>query len=206
MPRKKPTPPPTNSKKIAKTNDTVVQGSTDAPNENKENSTTTNAKLPKKRNGVQMNVMGSPRKKKGNKSNNSTHTTLRVEGYGFEDDIIGVSHVRSDGEDAFNMTLRNMVVQDDLREKGFSAYVTLRDKLSGKDDDHLRGADGFPRYLFMSINMHKFENTTDAAEAVIEQCEKLHNVRNLVRILPTDSSLYTHEHFVCFFPLPPDCK
>ena len=127
--------------------------------------------------------MSASRKKKTNNSKNGVNTTLRVEGYAFEDDVIGVAHVRSDGEDAFNMNLRNMVVQDDLREKGFSAYVTLRDKLSGKDDAHLRGADGFPKYLFMSINMHKFDSATAAADAVIDQCKKLHKVHNVIIFL-----------------------
>ena len=102
--------------------------------------------------------------------------TLKVEGYAFQDDIIGVTHVRSDGEDAFNHTLRNMVLDGTLENNGFSSYVTLRDKNSGKMDDHLYGADGYPRYMFMSINVHSFANVEEASEPVLQQCQKLHEV------------------------------
>ena len=126
-----------------------------------------------------MNVMTINRKKK-KKSPQGTKTTMRIQGYAFEDDIIGLTHVRSDGEDAFNLTLRNMVLEDQLREHGIVAYVTLRDQSSGKLDDHLRGTDGYPKYMFLSIGKHQFDNATDAAPVIEKMCNTLYDV-SLIR-------------------------
>ena len=141
-----------------------------------EKRTATNVKRgPQKRTGGKINS-GMRDRKKNAKGNQSPRVTLKIEGYAFEDDIIGVTHVRSDGEDAFNLTLRNMILSDALEEKGFSSFVTLRDKQSGKDDDHICGADGYPRYMFMSLNVHHFNDAKDAVAGVMQQCQNLHDV------------------------------
>ena len=82
--------------------------------------------------------------------------------------------------------MRILLVEDDeallqvltrvLQEEGFSSYVTLRDKNSGKIDDHLCGTDGYPQYMFMSINVHKFNDTKEASDLVLQQCQHLHDV------------------------------
>ena len=69
-----------------------------------------------------------------------------------------------------------MILDDTLKERGFAAYVSLRDPTSGEDDNPLCGEDGYPRYLFMCINFHKFENTKEAEGFVKKQCQLLHDV------------------------------
>ena len=69
-----------------------------------------------------------------------------------------------------------MVVKETLKDKGFGAYVTLRDPTSGKEDGFLCGLDGYPKYMFMSINCHQFQNASEGAEAVNKQCKILHSV------------------------------
>ena len=115
------------------------------------------------------------RKKK--KSPMSTNSAMRVEGYAFKDDVIGVRHLRPDGNDGFNLTLREMVVQGDIKDQGFDAFVTLRDPASGKDDDHLRGTDGYPQFMFISMANHTFQDAAEAANPVDKQCKILHEVR-----------------------------
>ena len=144
---------------------------------NKENSEPSIIKSPPKRAGGKIHAAGG-RKKQNTNGTNYSKVILGVQGYAFQDDIIGVTHVRPDGEDAFNLNLRNMILRDALDDKGFSSFVTLRDKNSGKDDDHLVGADGYPKYMFMSINIHKFNNAKEASEAVLLQCERLRAVSN----------------------------
>ena len=132
-------------------------------------------KKPAKRNAVNMNLMTTNSRKK-NRSPNGTKTTMRIQGYAFEDDIIGLTHVRSDEEDAFNLTLRSMVLNNELKEHGIFGYVTLRDPSSGKHDDHLRGADGYPKYMFLSMGKHQFKNAKEAIPLVKEQCNILYDV------------------------------
>ena len=162
------------------TSDTMSTSTSATDNNNSDSSKNIEApiprKMPVKREGAAINIMGARRNKKNNNGKNRTNITLRVEGYAFEENVIGVAHVRSDGEDAFNMTLRNLIAQEEIRDSGFSMYVTLRDKESGKEDEHLRGKDGYPKYLFMSINMHKFSTVDEALVPVQEQCSKLLNV------------------------------
>lgn len=150
----------------------LTETNSDKENENKTNSN----RLPPKRVGGKIHATTRSNKKQNNKGNLTSKIKLQVLGYAFQDDIIGVTHIRSDGEDAFNLTLRNMILGDHLQDKGFSSYVTLRDKNSGKDDDHLVGADGYPRYMFMSINVHKFDSVDEASDAVMKQCQRLHSV------------------------------
>ena len=102
--------------------------------------------------------------------------SLKVEGYAFHDDIIGVAHLKHNGEEAFNLTLRNMIYNRELEDEGFSSYVILWDKSSGKKDLALLGDDQYPKYLFLSINVHHFSTTEEAAPVVVEQCEKLRSV------------------------------
>ena len=155
--------------------DTTTLNNFTTSNIDKENIEVSTKKLPVKRVGARIHSAkcNKNQKKIGQKD---SKITLKVEGYAFQDDIIGVTHVRSDGEDAFNHTLRNMILDGTLENNGFSSYVTLRDKNSGKMDDHLYGADGYPRYMFMSINVHSFGNVEEASEPVLQQCQKLHEV------------------------------
>ena len=127
--------------------------------------------LLRKRNGRSSNLMSSGRNKKKNKSPMAANAAMRVEGRAFKDDIIGVRHLRPDGKDAFNLTFRNMVVNDELTAKGFSAFVTLRNIDSGKNDEPLRGAEGYPQYMFLSMDGHHYDNAKDAQNAVEKQCE-----------------------------------
>lgn len=126
---------------------------------------------PPKRKPDNMNVKNSSAKK------GRQNVQLLVEGYAFHDNIVGIAHRKNTGEEAFNLTLRNMIIDKELEEDGFSAYVTLRDKSTGTSDEALTGTNGYPQYLFLSINNHQFSNTSEAASAVIEQCEKLQAVR-----------------------------
>ena len=131
---------------------------------------------PQKQETPNINIMNTSRKKSKN-SPLSGPVTLVVEGYAFHDDIIGVSHRKSNGDEAFNLTLRNMIFNKELENEGFSSYVSLRDKSSGKEDLALNGEDGYPRYLFLSINVHHYVNAAEANEHVLEQCRNLHTVR-----------------------------
>ena len=132
---------------------------------------------PAKRTTSELNIMNTPPKKKSATSVNRQPVSLLVEGYAFYDDVIGVAHRRSDGREAFNLVLRNMVFNKELEEDGFSAYVALRDKSSGKEDNLLTSEDGYPRFLFLSINVHHFVSAHDANTAVLKQCQKLQTVR-----------------------------
>ena len=104
-------------------------------------------------------------------------TSLLVEGYAFYENIIGVAHRKTNGEEAFNLTLRNMIYKHELHDEGFSSYVTLRDKSSGHEDKQLLGEDGYPKYMFLSINVHTFSTVEAANEPVLEQCCKMQQVR-----------------------------
>lgn len=142
--------------------------------DNKQDLQSESKKPPAKRRGVRIHTGGKAKKKvpegKANK------ISLHVEGYAFHDDIIGVTHVRPDGEDAYNLSLRNKIIDNTLEDRGFSSFCMLRDKTSGKDDDYLSGADGYPKYIFMSIGIHKFNDAKDASSAVLEQCKNLQEV------------------------------
>ena len=186
MPRRKKTSPNNATKDTSSSNTNIIgQDTTSTPTTNtpeilpssvnKENVEMPTDKLPKKRVGARIHSAkrNKNQKKLGQKD---SRITLNIEGYAFQDDIIGVTHVRSDGEDAFNHTLRNMIIDGILECNGFSSYVTLRDRNSGKMDDHLYGADGYPRYMFMSINVHNFKNANDASKSVLDQCQQLHDV------------------------------
>jgi hypothetical protein len=70
-----------------------------------------------------------------------------------------------------------MILADELKDKGFTAFVSLRDKTSGKNDGPLRGADGYPRYMFMCINIHEFDSIKTADKPVKQQCENFREVR-----------------------------
>ena len=120
--------------------------------------------------------VGRRTKKQTKQGQRDSRMTMKVEGYAFRDDIIGVRHLRSDREDAFNYTLRNMILENTLADKGFTYFATLRDKNSGKDDDHLYGSDGYPCYIFMCLGVHAFADAKEAAPAVLEQCRLLREV------------------------------
>ena len=177
MPRRKKTVPEAVSEHKSKSTSTNNAPKVLTPVGEKENNTVTTNKPPPKCKGGKIHAATRNKKKQNGNANAASKITMKVEGYAFKDDIIGVTHVRSDGDDAFNLTLRNMILSDSLEEQGFSSYVTLRDITSGKCDHHLCGSDGYPRYMFMSINVHKFNNAEEASGPVLEQCQHIHNVR-----------------------------
>ena len=161
------------------TNTNMTQTETSAAGSKRADSNETNAtptSLARKRNGRSTNMMSSARSKKKKKSPMAADAAMQVEGTAFRDDIIGIRHLRSDGEDAFNLTLKNMVVNDELTDKGFSAFVTLRDVTSGKNDEPLRGAEGYPQSMFLSMDRHSFENAKDAQIAVQKQCDIIRSI------------------------------
>ena len=104
-------------------------------------------------------------------------TSLLVQGYAFHENIIGVAHRKTNGEEAFNLTLRNMIYNHELDAEGFTSYVALRDKSSGHEDKQLLGEDGYPKYLFLSINVHNFDSVEVANEPVLQQCRNMQKVR-----------------------------
>ena len=132
-------------------------------------------RMPEKHQTPNINIMNTGQKKNKNLPR-TTRMSLKVEGYAFHDDIVGVAHLKQNGEEAFNLTLRNMIYARELEDEGFSSYVSLRDKSSGKKDLALLGDDQYPKYLFLSINVHHFSSIEEAAPVVMEQCEKLHSV------------------------------
>jgi hypothetical protein len=149
----------------------------DGKDSNKHAGTDANATMPAKRNASSINIMNISPKKKAAISRNKDPVHLLVEGYAFHDDIIGVAHRKDDGGEAFNLVLRNMLFNKELEDDGFSAYVALRDKSSGKEDKLLTNKDGYPKFLFLSINVHHFNSANEAKDAVLQQCQKLQAVR-----------------------------
>ena len=129
-----------------------------------------------KRNTNSINFMNNSPKKRPSTSYNGEPPRMLVEGYAFHDDIIGVTHRRNDGNEAYNLVLRNMVFDKELEEEGFSAYMAMRDKSSGKNDTILLDNKGYPRFIFMSINVHHFNTAFEGREAVKKQCENLRAV------------------------------
>ena len=117
---------------------------------------------PAKRNMHSLNIMNTSSNKRVVTSKNTDEVRMLVQGYAFEDHIVGVAHRQNNGEEAFNIVLRNMVFNKELENEGFSAYVGLRDKTSGKEDRVLTNDDGYPKFLFMSINVHHFDNIQEA--------------------------------------------
>ena len=148
--------------------------SSDVPSDNKENMPSKSKTMPPKRRGVRIHDGGKTKRKTMEGKTNKI--SLHVEGYAFHDDIIGVTHLRPDGEDAYNLSLRNKIIDNTLEDRGFSSFCMLRDKSSGKDDDYLQGTDGYPKYIFMSIGIHKFATAKEASSAVLEQCKQLQEV------------------------------
>ena len=134
--------------------------------------------MPQKRKTPNINIMNTATKKTRD-SPKSTRMSMKVEGYAFHDDIIGVAHLKNNGEEAFNLTLRNMIHAGELEDEGFSSYVSIRDKSSGKQDLSLLGDDGYPKYLFLSINIHNYSNAEEARPAVLQQCQKLQTVSGI---------------------------
>jgi hypothetical protein len=129
-----------------------------------------------KRNTDSINLMNNLPKKKQMTNQSNKPMRMVVEGYAFHDDIIGVTHRRSDGNEAYNLILRNMVFNNELQDDGFSAYMAMRDISSGKDDQILVDNKGYPRFVFMSINVHHFNTAFEGRTAVKNQCEKLRAV------------------------------
>ena len=105
-----------------------------------------------------------------------TTTNIKLEGYAFEDNIIGVALRRNNGAGYFDIPLREMILRQQLETFGFSTFVTLRDINSGMDDEPFKEHDGSCRYLFLSIGTHNFSTAAEAHSAVITQCEKLFSV------------------------------
>ena len=146
-----------------------------------------------KRNTNSINLMNNLPRKKPMTNYSSEPVCMVVEGYAFHDDIIGVTHRRSDGNEAYNLILCNMVFDNELEDDGFSAYMAMRDISSGKDDQTLLDNKGYPRFVFMSINAHHFNTAFEGRAAVKEQCEKLRAVSTNIHIVNQQSpSLNTY--------------
>ena len=82
------------------------------------------ARMPEKHQTPNINIMNTGQKKSRSLPR-PTRMSLKVEGYAFHDDIIGVAHLKHNGEEAFNLTLRNMIYNRELEDEGFSSYVLL---------------------------------------------------------------------------------
>ena len=63
-----------------------------------------------------------------------------------------------------------------MHDKDVHAYVTLRDKQSGKDDLPLIGADKYNKIMFLNINTETYSNESEAHEHVIEKVDRIFNV------------------------------
>ena len=135
-----------------------------------------------KRNTNSINLMNNLPRKKPMTNYGSEPVYMVVEGYAFHDDIIGVTHRRSNGNEAYNLILRNMVFDNELEDDGFSAYMAMQDISSGKNDQILLDDKGYPRFVFMSINTHHFNTAFEGREAVKKQCEKLRAVSTNIHI------------------------
>ena len=130
---------------------------------------------PPKRKGGGVSIMAMTKKKKKVEPT-VPKQPLRVDGYAFHDNIIGIVHRKNDDEDAFNGTLRNKILQEELHEKHIHAFVTLRDRASGKDDLPLIGEDNFNKIMFLNINTETFSNVNEAHQHVIDKVNTIHNV------------------------------
>ena len=164
----------TDSQNVSTNVTSETKESSDMFTDSKENLETKSKKTPPKWQGVRIHNGDKGKKKVAEEKANKI--SLHVEGYAFHDDIIGITHVRPDGEDVYNLSLCNKIIDNTPEDQGFSSFCMLRDKTSGKDDDYLSGVDGYPKYIFMSIGIHKFDDAKEASSAVLEQCKNLQEV------------------------------
>ena len=107
-----------------------------------------------------------------------TSNKLIIEGFALQDNIIALRHCYPNGVDGPSLRLRTLIYDGDLQQQGFSHSVSLRDTTSGKQDKKLLQQDGTERFLFLSVNVHKFEDSASAKAAVLAQCQKFREVRN----------------------------
>ena len=129
---------------------------------------------PTKRKGGGLNIM-TPTKKKKRGEANVPKQPLRVEGYAFHDNIIGIRHCKNDDEDAFNGTLRNKIMEEAFHTRNIHAFVTLRDIKSCKEDLPLQGEDGYNKIMFLNINTDVFKNLEQAHKHVIDKVQTIHD-------------------------------
>ena len=137
---------------------------------------------PPKRKGGGIQIMSVNKKTKKNEPV-IPKQPLRVEGYAFHDNIIGIVHRKNDGEDAFNGTLRNKVLQEQFHDKDIHAFANIRDKSSGKSDLPLVGEDKFNKIIFLNINTEDFSTAAEAHEHVIDKVTTIHNVSEMSAVL-----------------------
>ena len=163
--------------KVSKSKEEIQHCTSNQKNSKIDTESTENMKIPAKRNMSSVNIMNLSPRKKSNARKQVLPVEMLVEGYAFFDDIIGVAHRRNNGEEAYNLVLRNMVFNKELEQDGFSAYVAIRDKTSGKEDKLLTTEEGYPKFLFLSINVHHFQDVKQAHIPVLQQCQKLRTVR-----------------------------
>ena len=103
-------------------------------------------------------------------------TKVVIEGFAFEDNIIGLSLVKTNGDNAAHFYIQNMVATDQLNHYGLSTFAHIRDPNSGKKDEPLRDQDGYAKFIILCINIHKFNTPQEAHSAVITQCQNLYEV------------------------------
>ena len=130
---------------------------------------------PSKRKGTVVSIMA-VNKKKSKFEPTIPKQPLRVEGYAFHDNIIGITHRKNDGEDAFNGTIRQKILHEEFHEKNIHAFVTLRDTASGKDDLPLQGENKYNKIMFLNINTEVYENANDAHQHVLDKVTTVHDV------------------------------
>ena len=107
----------------------------------------------------------------------SNTTKIIIQGIALQDNIIAVTHRYENGNEGPNLQLRTMIALDQLQPYGFSAYVALGDKSTGKEDKAVVDSEGSAIHAFLSINVHNFNTPREAHSAVVTQCEKLYEVR-----------------------------
>lgn len=122
-----------------------------------------------------------------------------LEGYAFQDNIIGIVFRHDDGLEAPDLKLRQMIYREQLESSGFSAYVSLGDKTSGEADEPLLTKYGSHQYMFLSIRVHEFDSTTEAHSAVLDQCRKLLAVSYAVPVCYFLHNIFCP--YICFHPL-----
>ena len=131
---------------------------------------------PAKRKGSNFSLISSPNKKNSTKPKKIPKEPLQVNGFAFKHNIIGLTHEKNDGSDAFNGQLREMVDTEQLKDAGISTWVTLRDINTGKLDKPLKGPDGYNKIIFLSINTTEYNDHVQAKPTVLAMANTVYNI------------------------------
>lgn len=101
---------------------------------------------------------------------------LRVEGYAFHNNMIGIVHLKSHNTDAYNGYIFQKLRRGKLHDNHIGAFARLRDKESGKKDLPLYSTDGSPRIMFFTIDTKAFSDVYQAHNVVIDELSVFHDV------------------------------